>query len=195
MKRILVLTGTPGVGKSTVARQLASGLPGLHVDVNDVVAAEKLIIGADEARKTQIADIPRAARRIMEIVAETSGYVIIDGHYASELVEAKDLFMAFILRRDPVELQLILRKRGYDPSKVSENVASEILDVCLVDALQAYGKDKVCEIDCSSKDSTTIVEEIGSILNKRKKCRVGIVDWLTKLETEGTLDSLLASKP
>jgi adenylate kinase len=153
-----------------------------------------LILGADEARKTQIADIPRVARRIMKIVMDVNGYIIIDGHYASDLVEAKDLFMAFILRRDPTELQSILRKRGYNPNKVSENVASEILDICLVDALQAYGKDKVCEIDCSSKDSTTIAEEISSILSKAKKCRVGIVDWLTKLETEGTLDTLLASK-
>jgi adenylate kinase len=184
MKQILVLTGTPGVGKSTVARQLASSLPGLHINVNDIVTAEKLILGADEARKTQITDIPKVSRRIAKIVAKTNGYIIIDGHYASDLVEADDLFMAFVLRRDPAELQSILRKRGYDPIKVSENVASEILDVCLVDALQAYGKDKVCEINCSSMDSKAIAEEIGSFLSRKKKCRVGIVDWLTKLETE-----------
>jgi adenylate kinase len=195
MKRILVLTGTPGVGKSTVAGQLASSLPGLHVNVNDIVTAEKLILGADVTRKTQIADIPRVSRRIAEIVSETNGYIIIEGHYASDLVEAEDLFMAFVLRRNPAELQSILRKRGYDLKKVSENVASEILDICLVDALQAYGKDRVCEINCSNKDSTIIAEEIVSILRKVKKCGVGIVDWLTKLESEGTLDSLLASKP
>lgn len=194
MKRILVLTGTPGVGKSTVSEQLASMLPGQHINVSDIVAAEQLVCGTDKARKTQIADISRVSSRIAEMTEENEGYLIIDGHFASDLVEAKNLFMAFVLRRDPVELQSILRKRGYDTHKVSENVACEILDICLVDALQAYGKGKVCEIDCSNKSAATIAEEIRSILKKTGKCNVGIIDWLTKLESEGTLDSFLASE-
>ena len=194
MRRILVLTGTPGVGKSTVSRQLASSLPGHHINVSDIIGAEQLVCGTDKTRKTQIADIPKVARRIAEIAEENEGYIIIDGHFASDLVEAKNLFMAFVLRRDPVELQSILRKRGYDPDKVSENIASEILDICLVDALQAYGKGKVCEINCSNKEAMTIAKEIRAILRKTGKCKVGFVDWLTKLESEGTLDSLLVSK-
>ncbi|MEM2947516.1 MAG: hypothetical protein QXN96_04675, partial [Candidatus Bathyarchaeia archaeon] len=67
----------------------------------------------------------------------------------------------------------------------------EILDVCLVDALNAYGKEKVCEIDVTMKSVEDTVEKILSILNGSKKCRVGVVDWLGKLENEGLLNDYL----
>jgi broad-specificity NMP kinase len=72
-----------------------------------------------------------------------------------------------------------------------ENLASEILDVCLVDALKVHGKEKVCELDVTGKSVEDVVNEILNILKGRGKCRVGVVDWIGKLESEGLLEEFL----
>ncbi|MFB0501238.1 MAG: hypothetical protein ACETVP_02095, partial [Candidatus Bathyarchaeia archaeon] len=72
-----------------------------------------------------------------------------------------------------------------------ENLAAEILDVCLWDAVSACGSDKICEVDASGKRVEDIVEDMISVLEGRKKCEVGIVDWLGKLEREGRLHEFL----
>ncbi len=72
-----------------------------------------------------------------------------------------------------------------------ENLASEILDVCLVDALKIFGKSKVCEVNVTGRNVKDVVNEILHVLNKRAKCHIGVVDWLGKLEGEGVLDEYL----
>jgi len=72
-----------------------------------------------------------------------------------------------------------------------ENLASEILDVCLVEALNLHGKEKVCELDASGKSVEEVVREILNILEGRRKCRMGLVDWLGMLEKKGLLEEFL----
>jgi len=47
------------------------------------------------------------------------------------------------------------------------------------------GSDKVCEIDVSGRRIEEVVKDIILMLEGRKKCQVGIVDWLGKLEGRG----------
>jgi adenylate kinase len=84
-----------------------------------------------------------------------------------------------------------MKKRDYSAAKLWENLASEILDVCLIEALQEHGKEKVCELDITGKTVNVIANEILSILDEKKSCPVGIVDWLGMLETQGILDQYL----
>jgi broad-specificity NMP kinase len=65
------------------------------------------------------------------------------------------------------------------------------LDVCLCDALNVYEEEKLCELDVSGKSVEEIVCDILDILNRSEKCRVGVVDWLGKLESEGLLEKFL----
>lgn len=96
-----------------------------------------------------------------------------------------------VLRRDPYELKITLEKRGYSENKVYENLEAEILDVCLWGAIKKYGTEKVCEINTTRLTVEKIVEEIILVLNKKRNCIVGVVDWLTKLDNEGTLKNFL----
>lgn len=192
MKRVLVLVGTPGVGKSSASSLLASRLGGILVSLGNLVRREGLSCGLDEKRGTLIADTERVSKRIGEIIAQSKGYVIVDGHFAMDVVAAENVFLAFVLRRSPDELREILKERGFKEGKVAENVAAEILDVCLFDAVKAYGEKKVCEVDVSGRTVEEVVDEIMCIVNGRSKCCVGVVDWLTKLESEGRLDEFLA---
>jgi broad-specificity NMP kinase len=84
-----------------------------------------------------------------------------------------------------------MEEAGFSGSKLWENLASEILDVCLVEALNAYNKEKVCELDVSGRRTEEVVAEILEVLEGSKKCAVGVVDWLSELESEGLLDEFL----
>ncbi|MEM2459487.1 MAG: kinase, partial [Candidatus Bathyarchaeia archaeon] len=96
-----------------------------------------------------------------------------------------------VLRRDPEELQKLMIKAGYSGNKLWENLAAEILDVCLVEALHAYSKDKICELNVTSRSPEDVVNEILEVIKGSRKCSIGIVDWLGKLEMEGKLEEYL----
>jgi len=183
--------GTPGVGKTAVSHLLASRLNAAHIDLTKLVKREKLNSGVDKARGTLIADTEKVSERVQEITRGREGDVIIDGHYAVDVLPAKDVHVVFVLRRDPEELKGVLEKRGFRERKLWENLAAEILDVCLWDAVRACGSEKVCEINVSGKELEEVVEEIVSVLEGKRKRGVGIVDWLGKLEREGRLQDFL----
>ncbi len=190
-RKAILVTGTPGVGKTAVSHKLASKLDALYIGITELVKKQKLITSVDDERKTLIADTEKVSKQLQEILAKTEASIIIEGHYAVDVVPKKDVNTVFVLRRDPRELKDALEKRGYDEKKLWENLAAEILDVCLWDALSACGSDKVCEIDVSGKTVETVVEEMMLVLEKRKDCRQGIVDWLGKLENNGQLGEFL----
>lgn len=187
-----MITGTPGVGKSSVSRLLSSKINAQVISISDLVRREKLYSGVDERRDTLIADMERLSRRMENLISSISENVIVEGHFAVDVVPPEKISLVFVLRRDPEELKKVLEKRFYKKSKVKENVAAEILDVCLYDAVKRCGVDKVCEIDVTSRSLEDVVQEIVDVLNGAKKRKIGIVDWLGKLESEGKLDEYLS---
>jgi len=189
--KAILVTGTPGVGKTTVANKLASKLGAQYIGVTELVKEQKLITGVDENRQTVVADTEKVSKQLQQTLAKTEGTVIIEGHYSVDVVPKKEVNTVFVLRRDPRELRITLEKRGYEEKKLWENLAAEILDVCLWDALSACGADKVCEVDVSGKTVEAVVEEMILVLDKKEECRQGIVDWLGKLENEGQLEEFL----
>lgn len=187
-KRVILFTGTPGVGKTAVSRLLASRLGGLYVNLGELVERENLVSGVDEERGTLIADVDRVSERLKKIVDASDRDVIVDGHYAVDVVPAEKVSLVFVLRRDPDELRRLLESRGFEGEKLRENLAAEILDVCLCDAVRACGSDRVCEIDASGKEVEEVVEYVASVLDGKKNCEAGVVNWLGKLEREGRLE-------
>lgn len=138
-----------------------------------------------------IADTARVSERIREMLSNIDGNVIIEGHFAVDVVPPEYIDVVFVLRRDPEELKRVLMSRSYKESKVMENVAAEILDVCLYDAVSRCGASKVCEVNVTSRDTNDVVQEILDVFNGVRERRIGIVDWLGKLESEGKLDEYL----
>jgi adenylate kinase len=191
-KRVILLTGTPCVGKSSVARLLCVKLDAFYVNLTELAIRENLVSGKDLERNSIIVDERRMMRKISEIIEKCDKEdVVVDGHYAVNVVPKNFVSYVFVLRRDPVELKGFMEKAGFSGLKLWENLASEILDVCLVDALKVHGKEKVCELDVTGKSVEEVVNEILNILMGRGKCRVGVVDWLGKLESEGLLEEFL----
>lgn len=191
LKKAIVVTGSPCVGKTSVARVLALKLDGLHVDLNELVKREKLFRGRDEKRQTLVADMRRISERVKEIVESSESMVIVEGHYAMHVTPVASVSRAFVLRRHPEELKKLMEQRGFEGAKLWENLAVEILDVCLHDAVSVFGEDMVCEIDATGRTVEDVTGEIVAIANGEKACMVGTVDWLGRLEREGRLEEFL----
>jgi adenylate kinase len=191
-KRVILVTGTPCVGKTFVARSLASELDASYVNLTELAVQENLILGKDEERGSMIVDEKRMRQRIEGLIENSQKEnIIIDGHYAVSVVPKSLVAYVLVLRRNPVELRKFMEQCGFSGRKLWENMASEILDVCLVDALRVFDEEKVCELDITGKSVEETVDRILSVLSGHEKCRVGIVDWLGKLESEGLLDEFL----
>jgi adenylate kinase len=191
-KKVILITGTPCVGKTSVAQMLASKLDAFCVNLTELATKENLIQGKDKERNTIIVNEKRMTQRMREIIKQSDQMnIIIDGHYAVSVIPKQLVTYVFVLRRDPVELRKFMENCGFTNRKLWENLASEILDVCLVDALNAHGSGKVCELDVTGKSVNETVDQILNILKKREKCCVGVVDWLARLESEGLTEEFL----
>lgn len=191
-KRVILVTGTPGVGKTSVARVLASRIDAVHVNLTELATEEKLVLEFDADRQTHIVDEAKVKHRLVEIIENTLQDVVIEGHYAVFVAPKNAVTHAFVLRRNPIELKKILEDRGFSGLKLWENLAAEILDTCLVDALNFTGESvKVCEVDVTGKTVSEVADEILAVLKNERECFYGIVDWLGLLEQKGVLDEYL----
>lgn len=191
-KIVLLITGTPCVGKTTTAKQLAVRLNAFYINLTEFAKIHNLALREDKGRKTTIVDEQKMLKEMRKTI-DTAGEktIIVDGHVATAVVPKNYVTRIFVLRRNPVELRGLMENCGYRGTKLWENLASEILDVCLVEALQEQEKEKVCELDLTGRTVEAVVDEICLILNEDRKCYVGCVDWLGMLEKEGLTDEYL----
>jgi adenylate kinase len=191
-KRVILITGTPRVGKTLVAQTLTTKLEGQYVNLTELAISENIILGKDERRNSIVVNMRKMRGRVRRIIMECDRKdIVIDGHYAADVVPKRLASYVFVLRRDPVELRRLMEQSNFSGDKLWENLACEILDVCLVDVIKVYGEDRVCELDASCRSTEEIVDTILGVLMGRIKCGVGIVDWIGKLESEGLLDEYL----
>ncbi len=191
-KRVILITGTPCTGKTVVARQLIRKLDADYINLTELANMHDLIVEEDENRKTYVVNEKKMRQKLTEIIdAAQKTTIVVDGHYAPAVVPKRYVTRVFVLRRNPVELRGFMQKRGFADTKLWENLASEILDVCLVEALQEYEKERVCEMDITGKTVEVVVNEILTFLDKNKKCSLGHVDWLDILEKDGLVDEYL----
>ena len=191
-KTVILITGTPCVGKTTLATRLSCKLGGVYVNLTELAKREELITRRDRKRNSAIVDEDKMREALERVIDETEkSCVVVDGHYAAAVAPKGLVSRVIVLRRDPRELRLFMEKCGFSKAKMSENLEAEVLDVCLVEALRETEKTKVCELDATGKTTDQALNEVLEILDNRRACTVGCVDWLDTLEIAGVLDDYL----
>jgi len=169
---IISISGTPGTGKSAVAKLLAKRMNANLLSISSLV--DKTKHSWDNGRKTKIVnvkDLQKVVRK--KIVKEKIN--IVEGHL-SHLLDAD---VVIILRCNPRELKRRLEKKKWDKAKIAENVQAEILDEILIDAIGKHGRKNIFEIDTSRKAAEATAAAIKQILNnqKTKEYHAGKLDW------------------
>ncbi|AKA73762.1 NMP kinase [Saccharolobus solfataricus] len=176
---IIIVTGTPGVGKTIVSKKLSEKLNLNYLSLSQFVIENKLYTEYDEFRQSYIIDEDRVKEELEKIIIPNSRLVI-ETIYPS-LVPIADIVV--VLRRNPLSLYNELKSRGWSEVKIAENVEAEILGVISQEAKDTF-KDKVCEIDTTEMNVEQILNKI---LNKQ--CD-NSVDWLVDTKIQQLLEEL-----
>lgn len=182
MSKAIVIGGTPGTGKTTIARRLAKITGYRHIDVSAFVIENKLYRDYDAHHLSYVIDEEKVVNELKRIIS--SGKVIIDTHYP-EIIPPDLVEIVIILRARPSILEARLRERGWPWHKIRENVMAEIMSVPTVNAIEAFGRDKVYEVDTSEKTIDETLSEIIGIIKGERKPEPGLrYDWLALLPLE-----------
>jgi adenylate kinase len=147
----IIITGTPGVGKTTHAEQLARATGFKHVSVNQIVKDEGFHEGKDEETGSWIVDEDKLLDYLEERQISEQGGSILDWH-ACDLFPERWIDLVIVLRCDSTVLYDRLTARGYKDKKLEENMDSEIMQVLLDEAREAYKEEIVVELRSDSAD-------------------------------------------
>ena len=187
---VVLITGVPGTGKTTVSAILAKSLGGDHVEITHLVHEGGMSLSWDQSRATSIADINALRHVLSNIIAASTKPVVVDGHYSTDVVDRESATLVVVLRRAPWVLRAQLQERGYSPRKIRENVEAELIGTCLVDALESQDHGKICEIDTTGQALEETVKLVLAALEGEAACGYGSVDWMGAPEAEALLREL-----
>src|SRR5512139_3537058 len=113
MKRLILITGTPSVGKTTVAKALAAKIGAEYINLTDYAKQNNLIIEEDSERSTTVINEEAMQESLSQTIdASQNNNIVVDGHYAAAVVVPEQHVQVFVLRRNPVELKQFMVKRG-----------------------------------------------------------------------------------
>ncbi|KAL9043112.1 MAG: hypothetical protein Q9180_000098 [Flavoplaca navasiana] len=145
----IIITGTPGVGKTTLCESLASTTHLVHLAINRVAKDRECYDGWHDALNSWIVDEDKILDAIEEEV-KLGGYLI-DWH-ACDLFPESWIDLVIVLRSDSTVLYDRLKARNYSEQKLQENMDAEIMEVLLDEAREAFHKDLIIELQSSSSD-------------------------------------------
>jgi adenylate kinase len=187
---VIIVSGTPGTGKTVFAKTLANEIGAQYVSLANYVAEHRLYSGVDRRRKTRIIDVPKTRAKIFKLVDIASLPLIIETHHPEGIIPNNATRIVFVLRCDPAVLTRRLREKKWSQEKIKENVMAEILDYCLINARSYYTNTKVTQLDTSRSSVKRSVLTASKILAGRK-ARACSVDWLTKVSMSRSLSMYL----
>lgn len=168
----LVITGTPGVGKHTIAKNLSHRWNYKIIDINKIILQSK-IYEENNLEHTLDVDVSLLAKLLQKKSFDKS---IIVGHLAPYVLDPNKIDKMIIIRRNPYELISIYQRRKYISKKIFDNLGAEILGVITYDSITKFGPKKICQIINSGK--------IDQIIKKIVKCskgkmKINNIDWLS----------------
>jgi len=179
----VVITGTPGVGKHTIAKEISNILELPVIDVNSVAKEARVY---EKAENTNDVDTRELEKIIKEKISCPS---LIVGHLAPYVLSTNQVKKVIVLRRNPYELIRVYKERGYTEEKIRDNSGSEILGVIAYDAINQFGN-KVIQVDVTGKSISEIKEKIIDIINGIKISED--VDWLDLVTKKNDLKKFFA---
>jgi broad-specificity NMP kinase len=141
MQEIIVITGTPGTGKTRYAKAMSKRLGYAYLDGNRIIE-DRLPVSYDKTRRCKVVDADLFARSALEHARETEAKgVVIDSHLSHHLPHTK-VNRCIVMRCPLRKLKARLARRGYSDKKTRENLDAEIFEICLTEALEAGHKVK-----------------------------------------------------
>lgn len=181
----IILSGTPGVGKHTIATTLSSLFDKVTiVDINKIILSEDLLIPSQ--RGNHDVDIQKSLDFLTLLLSKKEYQdSIIVGHLAPYVIDPLLVDLAVILRRSPYELIKIYEDRSYSQTKISDNIVAEILGIISYDALKNFEFSKLSELEISTSVLPSLsAQKIVNMYMDKKQRSFGNIDWLPLVQND-----------
>ena len=125
--KVIAISGTPGVGKTTLAKFLVRKLEFKRLDLHDHY--QKISKGYNRRKQCYDLDLRKLTGLVKRLSKENN--LVIDSH-VGHLLNPKLVDLCLVLTCPNLKtLEKRLIKRGYSKKKVRENLDAEIFQVCL----------------------------------------------------------------
>ena len=176
---IILITGTPGVGKTTVSKMLKGKLDSYLISINELVDEKHLYTGIDEKKGYKLVEMDALFSELENKLKKISkvNYIIVEGHL-SHFYENADVVI--VLRANPDVLRGRIKVKDWRDAKINENVEAEVIGVCSYETYKIHGR-KANEIDTSNISPQEVSDMIIDVINGVKNFPVGSVDFLEYL--------------
>ncbi|ELP90815.1 adenylate kinase isoenzyme, putative [Entamoeba invadens IP1] len=139
----ILVTGTPGTGKSLVCQMVTEKVNINYVNVGDVVTQNGFYESRDEEMDTLVIDEDKVLD-YLEDVQKKEGFLL--EYHSSQLFPERWFDLVVVLRTDNTVLYDRLLQKGYKENKVTNNLDCEIFQVCLDEAMENYQHKLVWEV-------------------------------------------------
>lgn len=143
----ILITGTPGTGKTTTSEMAAEATGLKHINVGDLVKAKGLHEGLDTEYDSYILDEDKLIDEMEDFMRP--GGNVVDFH-TCEIFPERWFDLVIVLRTYNNILYPRLEGRGYNAKKINENMECEIMQVVLEDARESYAEEIVIELQSNS---------------------------------------------
>jgi adenylate kinase len=157
---VIAVTGTPTAGKSTFAASLSKETGIKAIEVNDIVEDKKLFTGVDEndSKIVKMAELKKEIKQIEKSASLASQpAIILVGHLLADL--DLDYDITVVVRANLLELIARLEGREYPREKVKENLVSESIDYCGVNAAEKSKETYEVEKDADKEIVIAYIKE------------------------------------
>ncbi|KAK4762810.1 hypothetical protein SAY87_013504 [Trapa incisa] len=160
----ILVTGTPGTGKTTMCTALAEATQLRHVNIGDLVREKNLHDGWDDELECHVINEDLVCDELEDLMDE--GGNIVDYH-GCDFFPERWFDRVLVLQTDNSILYDRLSKRGYTGLKLSNNIECEIFQVLLEEAKESYREDIVFalksdsieDVDCNVTQLTEWVRQ------------------------------------
>jgi len=160
----ILITGTPGTGKSSLVARLKEFLNFNFINVSELVKENGLYESYDADMDTYDIDIDRTLDELEGPMAKGGNIV---EHHACAWFPERFFQLVVVLRTNNTLLYDRLAARGYSDAKIEGNMEAELLESVLAEAYESYNENIVMELPSDTEDQ---VDE-----NARK-----IIDWIRR---------------
>jgi adenylate kinase len=164
---IIAITGSPGVGKTSVAQSLRPrgyALLDLTELAREMGAMEPGSDGAEVDLEAVAAGLRPASDTHVDTVVQSTWAHLLP---VDEVV---------VLRCHPRELRERLNAKKWPDDRIRETLEAEVVDVIAVEVLESGIP--ACEVDTTGRSADAVAEEVDRILRGEEDGRPpGTVDW------------------
>ncbi|MBU0459193.1 MAG: AAA family ATPase [Nanoarchaeota archaeon] len=140
--KVIVISGSVGIGKEKLAKYLVKKLSFIHLDLHHHYS--EISNNYNQKKKCYDVDLKKFEKlveeKIKELKKKKAAGLIVDSHI-SHLLPKKMVDLCVILTNSNLKkLKKQLEKRKYSQKKVRENLDTEIFQVCLIEAQERKHK-------------------------------------------------------